>query len=166
MAARRARVGLVTRTSAASVTVVESSPRGSAAAAGFGWRPVPSPPGWPDRQATVRRGAGADTVYCSSGEPKDSATGKLVGGSVELQAERCLQNLELACAAAACDLSRAVKLTIYLTDLGNLEKVNEIAARYFMTLPARAAVEAAALPKGVAVEIDGVFARNKAGAPA
>jgi reactive intermediate/imine deaminase len=100
-----------------------------------------------------------DTVYLSGQIPLDPATGELVAGDMETQVRRVFENLKAVCEAAGGDLSKVVKLTVYLTDLAHFALVNRVMAEYFtQPYPARAAVGVAALPKGAAVEMDGILA--------
>jgi reactive intermediate/imine deaminase len=100
-----------------------------------------------------------DTVYLSGQIPLDPATGELVAGDMEAQVRRVFENLKAVSAAAGADLSHIVKLTVYLTDLAHFALVNRVMAEYFtQPYPARAAVGVAALPKGAAVEMDGILA--------
>jgi reactive intermediate/imine deaminase len=99
-----------------------------------------------------------DTVYVSGQIPLDPATGQLVEGDTAAQIIRVFENLKAVAEGAGLSLQNAVKITVYLTDLGNFATVNEIMARYFeRPYPARAAVEVAALPKGAGVEADAVL---------
>lgn len=95
-------------------------------------------------------------IFLSGQIPLDPATGELVGGAdVVAQAERVMKNLEAVLAAAGCTFAQVVRCGIFLTDLGDFAKVNEVYARYFpMNPPARATVQVPALPRGVKVEID------------
>ena len=98
-----------------------------------------------------------NTVYLSGQIGLDPATMEMVQG-FEAQTERVFENLKAVADAAGASLGDAVKLTIYLTDLGNFAKVNEIMARYFSEpYPARAAVGVKELPKGALVEADAVL---------
>ena len=98
-----------------------------------------------------------NTVYLSGQIGLDPATMEMVQG-FEAQTERVFENLKAVADAAGASLGEAVKLTIYLTDLGNFAKVNEIMARYFSEpYPARAAVGVKELPKGALVEADAVL---------
>ena len=100
-----------------------------------------------------------DTVYLSGQIPLDPATGELVAGDMEAQVRRVFENLKAVCEAAGGDLAQVVKLTVYLTDLAHFALVNRVMAEYFtQPYPARAAVGVAALPKGAAVEMDGILA--------
>jgi 2-iminobutanoate/2-iminopropanoate deaminase len=99
-------------------------------------------------------------LFCSGQIPLDPATGELIDGGAPEQARRCLENLEAVCAAAGTTLARAVKLTVYMTDLGEFAAVNEVYGSFFADdePPARVAVGVAALPKGAQVEIDAIVA--------
>ncbi len=97
------------------------------------------------------------TVYLSGQIGLDPASMQLVEG-IDAQIHQVFKNLRAVAQAAGLDLNRAVKLTIYLVDLAHFAKVNEIMAQYFTApYPARAAVGAAALPRGGLVEADAVL---------
>lgn len=99
-----------------------------------------------------------DTVYLSGQIPLDPQTMEIVGGGFEAQARRVFENLRAVATAAGGDLSRAVKLNIYLTDLGNFAELNRVMAEYFTApYPARATLGVASLPRGAAVEVDAVL---------
>ncbi len=94
-------------------------------------------------------------VFTSGQIPLDPATDSLVDGGIEAATERVMQNLDAVLRAAGTSLQNAVKTTIYLTDMGQFGKVNEVYARFFQPpFPARSTVQVVALPKGVAVEIE------------
>jgi 2-iminobutanoate/2-iminopropanoate deaminase len=98
-------------------------------------------------------------LFCSGQIPLDPRTGELVGASAGDQAGRCLENLAAVCQAAGANLGDAVKLTVYLTDMGSFAEVNEVYASFFESdPPARVAIGVAALPRGARVEIDAVVA--------
>ncbi len=104
-----------------------------------------------------------DTVYLSGQIPLDPVTMQLVEG-FENQVKRVFDNLAAVCLEAGGSLNDIVKLNIFLVDLGNFAKVNEIMATYFTApYPARAAVGVASLPRGAAVEMDGVLVVSSAG---
>ena len=95
------------------------------------------------------------TVYISGQIPLNPATGTLVSGDIELEIRRVFDNLSAIAKAAGGSLQHAVRVTVYLTDLANFAKVNEIMAQYFpQPWPARAAIGVAQLPRGSRVEID------------
>ena len=94
-------------------------------------------------------------VFTSGQIPIDPATGNLVSGDVVKETEQVFANLAAVLAAAGTDLGRAVKTTVFLTDMGLFGKVYEVYARLFREpFPARSTVQVAALPKGVSVEIE------------
>ena len=97
------------------------------------------------------------TVYISGQIGLEPASGVLQEG-FEAQAHRVFGNLRAICQAAGGDLADIVKLTIFVTDLANFARLNEIMAEHFSApYPARAAVQAAALPKGALVEADAIM---------
>jgi 2-iminobutanoate/2-iminopropanoate deaminase len=101
----------------------------------------------------------AGLLFCSGQIPLDPATGEMVGETPAEQARRCLENLQAVCAAAGTTLDRAVRVTVYMTDLGAFGAVNEVYGAFFGEQPpARAAVGVTQLPKGAYVEIDAVVA--------
>jgi 2-iminobutanoate/2-iminopropanoate deaminase len=96
-------------------------------------------------------------LFCSGQIPLDPETGELVGDSAAEHAAQCLRNLEAVCEAAGTSLARAVRLTIYTTELERFAEINDAYADFFEAEPpARAAVGVAALPKGALVEIDAI----------
>ena len=98
-----------------------------------------------------------NTVYLSGQIGLDPATMTLADG-FEAQTLRVFENLKAVAQAAGGSLADAVRVTIYLTDLGNFGVVNELMTRYFaQPYPARATVGVAALPRGAQVEIDAVL---------
>jgi len=103
-----------------------------------------------------------DTVYLSGQIPLDPRTGELVDGDFAARCRRVFDNLAAVARAADAGLDDIVKLNVFLTDLGRFAEVNEIMAGYFNEpYPARAAVQVAALPKGVDVEMDAVLVRSQ-----
>ncbi len=101
-----------------------------------------------------------DTVYMSGQIGLDPVSMTLAEG-FEAQAVQVFENLKSVAVAAGGSLADAVKLNLYLTDLGNFAKLNEIMARYCSEpFPARAAVGVAALPRGAVVEADAVLVLN------
>ena len=98
-------------------------------------------------------------LYCSGQVPLDPATGELVGGSIGDRTRRCLDNLTAVCVAAGAQLTDAVRLTVYTTDMGQFAAINEAYGAYFPSAPpARVAIGVAQLPLGTDVEIDAVVA--------
>jgi 2-iminobutanoate/2-iminopropanoate deaminase len=124
-----------------------------------------------DRQAVTAPGAPpaigpyshavrvGDLLFCSGQIPLDPATGELVGETPAEQARRCLENLRAVCEASRAQLSQAVRLTVYMTDLSEFAAVNEVYASFFAAEPpARVTIGVAQLPKGAYVEIDAIVA--------
>ena len=111
-----------------------------------------------------------DLVFLSGQIPLEPKSMKLVEGSFEDRVRRVFDNLRAVCREAGGDFDRVARVTVYLTDLGNFAKVNEVMASYFNEpYPARAAVGVASLPKGCDVEIDAIMylgSREEALAPA
>lgn len=98
------------------------------------------------------------TVYLSGQIPLVPETMELVSGDMETQIRRVFDNLTAVCEAAGGSLADIAKLNIFLTDLAHFPLVNEVMASYFtQPYPARAAIGVASLPKGSAVEMDGVM---------
>jgi len=105
----------------------------------------------PYSQATIF----GQQVFLSGQVPIDPATAKIVTGGIEAQAEQVMKNISSVLAHMELDFSNVAKTTIYLTDLGNFAKVNEIYGKWLGDLrPARATIQVAALPLGAEVEIE------------
>jgi reactive intermediate/imine deaminase len=97
-------------------------------------------------------------VFISGQIPLDPESMEIVPGGIEAQITRVFDNLSAVCTAAGGTLDDIVKLTIFLTDMGDFPQVNTIMGQYFSEpYPARAAVQVAALPKGVSVEMDAIL---------
>lgn len=98
-------------------------------------------------------------VFMSGQIPLDPATMELVDGDFESRARRVFDNLRAVAEAAGSDLNHIVKLTVYLTDLGNFAAINSVMTEYFdEPYPARAALGVASLPKGADVEAEAILA--------
>jgi 2-iminobutanoate/2-iminopropanoate deaminase len=94
-------------------------------------------------------------IFVSGQIPLDPSTGQLVEGDAAVQTERVLRNLAAILDAAGASLAQVLKTTVYLKDLGDFGKMNEVYARFFGDRPpARATVEVARLPRDVSVEIE------------
>ena len=106
----------------------------------------------PYNQAVV----GAGLVHCSGQIALDPATGEIVEGDVAVQTERCMKNLAAVLEAAGSGFDRALKCTVYLVDMADFPRVNEVYGRWFEGTepPARACVAVRTLPKNVLVEVD------------
>jgi reactive intermediate/imine deaminase len=99
-----------------------------------------------------------DTVYLSGQIPLDPKTMELVKGDIRAQARQVFENLAAVAEAAGGSLADATRLTIYLTDLAHFPVVNEVMAEYCTEPhPARATIGVAQLPRGAAVEVDGIL---------
>jgi len=95
------------------------------------------------------------TLWLSGQIPLDPATGELVAGDVAAQARRVMENLGAVLAAGGAGFDDVVRATVYLVDLADFAKVNEIYGTFFRGAPpARATVQVAALPRGARIEID------------
>ena len=106
-------------------------------------------------------GAG-DLVFCSGQLGLDPATGDLVEGGVEAQAERALKNLAAVLDAAGCGFGDVVKTTLFLADIGDFAAVNAVYGRFVPDPPpARSTFAVGALPKGAAVEIEAIAVRTR-----
>ncbi|HEY5679433.1 MAG TPA: RidA family protein [Pseudomonadales bacterium] len=98
-------------------------------------------------------------VFLSGQIPLVPATMDMVAGDVIEQAHQVFRNLRAVASAAGGSLDDLVKVTVYLTDLNDFQSVNEVMTAYFSEpYPARAAIGVAALPRGAAVEVEGVMA--------
>ena len=98
---------------------------------------------------------GVRTLYASGQTPLDPASGELVQGDVAVQAERVLLNLEAVLAAAGMKTGNVVKTTVFLTDMAEFARMNEVYGRHFAEpYPARTTVQVAALPRGARIEIE------------
>jgi len=98
-----------------------------------------------------------NTIYLSGQIGLDPATMQMVEG-IDAQIVRVFENLKAVAVAAGATLNDAVKFNIYLTDLANFARVNEVMAKYVaQPYPARAAVGVAALPRGALVEADAIL---------
>jgi len=109
----------------------------------------------------------SQAILCSgellfvSGQLALGSDGNLVSDDVVIQAEEALKNLGAILKEAGCDYSSVVKTTVYLADINDFGKVNEVYAEYFeKECPARAAFEVANLPKGAKVEIEAVACKE------
>jgi 2-iminobutanoate/2-iminopropanoate deaminase len=115
-----------------------------------------APPAVGPYSHAVRAG---ELLFCSGQIPLDPRTGEIAGVSAAEQARRCLENLGAVCEAAGTTLARALRLTIYMTDLSAFAEVNDAYASFFaVDPPARVTVGVAQLPRGAYVEIDAIVA--------
>lgn len=96
-------------------------------------------------------------VYTAGQVPIDPATGALVTGSIEDQTRRALENVKAVLEAAGTGLERAVKMTVFMTNLGDFKRMNAVYAEFFPEAPpARSAFEVSALPLGADIEIEAI----------
>lgn len=109
----------------------------------------------PYSQAVIYNGI----AYLSGQIPLDPATGQVVAGGIVEQTERVMQNLQAVLEASGSSFKQVLKTTVFLADMAEFPKMNEVYAMYFPEAPpARATVQAAGLPRGVRVEIECVAA--------
>ncbi len=107
----------------------------------------------PYSQAVVSNGV----AYLSGQIPTDPATGQLVEGDITAQTERVLENLKAVLEACGASLDSVLKVSVFLKDMADFPKMNEVYARHFTSNPpARSTVQAAKLPRDVSVEIDAI----------
>jgi 2-iminobutanoate/2-iminopropanoate deaminase len=98
-------------------------------------------------------------LFASGQIPIDPATGQIIDGGIEAQTEQVLKNLLAVLKEAKMSADNVVKTTVYLTDLADFSQMNDVYARFLgKAPPARSTVQAAALPRGVRIEIDLVAA--------
>ena len=97
-------------------------------------------------------------VFTSGQIPLDPISGELVGATIEDQTERALENLKAVLEAAGTNLNNVIKTTVFLANMNDFAKMNEVYARYFAgkTLPSRSTIEVSALPRGALVEIEAI----------
>ena len=102
------------------------------------------------------------TCYVSGQLPINPATGEFAGDDIQSQTRQSLTNVKAILEAAGMTLENVVKTTVLLSDIGNFVPMNEVYAEFFGTdCPARAAFQAAALPKGALVEIEAIAVKQK-----
>ena len=110
----------------------------------------------PYSQAILRDGPGGKVLYASGQIPLDPATGELAQGDIAAQTERVMQNIEAVLASAGMTFLSVLKTTVFLVDLGDFAKMNEVYAKRFTAgaPPARSTVQVAALPRGARIEVE------------
>lgn len=98
-------------------------------------------------------------IFTAGQIPMDPATGEMVQGDIEAQTRRVLDNLMAVLVAAGSGAANVLKVTVFMTDLGEFARMNAVYAEYFPDPPpARSAVQVGALPKGAAIEMEAVAA--------
>lgn len=96
-------------------------------------------------------------IFTSGVIPIVPATGELVTGGIEEQAEQALGNLSALIKASGAKIENTIKTTVFIKNMDDFAKINEIYAKYFTTeFPARSCVEVARLPKDVLIEIEAI----------
>jgi reactive intermediate/imine deaminase len=100
-----------------------------------------------------------NTVWCSGQIPLVPESMKIVEGDITAQAKQVFSNLSAVAEAAGCSLKSAVKINISLIDMADFAAVNEVMKAFVeQPYPARACVQVAGLPKGVAIEVEAILA--------
>lgn len=100
-------------------------------------------------------------LYCSGQIPLNPETGELVMDSIEAQTQQVMENISAVLAAAGLGMEHVFKAAIFITDMNDFSRINEVYAKYFKEdPPARSCVQVAALPKAVNVEIEVIAYRN------
>jgi 2-iminobutanoate/2-iminopropanoate deaminase len=103
-------------------------------------------------------------IFCSGQIPLDPKSGEIVAGDITAQTRRVMDNIAGLLKAEGLGFDNIVKTTIFLTNLGDFQTVNEIYGSYFKNdPPARSTVQVAALPKGANVEIEVIAAASEGG---
>ena len=98
-----------------------------------------------------------DFLYTSGQISLDPKTMEMITGNIELETEKVLQNIEAILSAEGLNFGHVIKTTVYLTDLSEFTRMNQVYEKFFSnTKPARACVQVASLPKGAKVEIDAI----------
>ncbi len=101
--------------------------------------------------------AAGQLLFISGQLPVDPATGAFVPGGIVEHAHQCLKNLSAIAREAGTRLDRAVKVTVFLADMADFAAVNQVYGEYFQAnLPARSAMQVAALPKNADIEIEAI----------
>jgi 2-iminobutanoate/2-iminopropanoate deaminase len=104
------------------------------------------------------------TIYCSGQIPLDPKTGQIISGGIDAQTLRVLDNITALLKAEGLGFGNIVKTTIFLTNLGDFQTVNEVYGSYFKNQPpARSTVQVSALPKGANIEIEVIAVVDSAG---
>ena len=100
-------------------------------------------------------------IFTSGVIPIVPSTGELVDGGIEEQAEQALSNLAALIQASGAELEHTIKTTVYIKNMDDFTKINEIYAKYFTSdFPARSCVEVARLPKDVLIEIEAIVEKQ------
>lgn len=98
-------------------------------------------------------------LFTSGMIPINPQTGKIAEADIETHAHQVFRNLQAVAEAAGTELSKALKVTVFLTNMADFQRVNGVYAQYFQQpYPARSAIQVAALPLGAAIEVEAVIA--------
>ncbi|MBU4501443.1 MAG: RidA family protein [Nanoarchaeota archaeon] len=106
-----------------------------------------------------------DLVFTSGQIAINPKTKKILEGNIEEQTKQVLENLKNVLEAAGSSLDNAIKVTVFLADMNDFGKMNEVYAKYFKKKPARSTVQVARLPKDVKIEMDVVALKRSSGHP-
>jgi len=141
--------------SSAAACIIASILSACAAPSSSGMRTI-AVAGAPKALGPYAQGVVANGFLYTSGQlARDPVSNNLVEGDIQVQTNRIFDNLEAVMAGAGCTLKDVVKVTVYMSDLGDFAKMNEAyAARFGDSHPARSTIQAAKLPGGAAIEID------------
>ena len=104
------------------------------------------------------QGVKAENIIYTSGQlPIDPTTGELSKGDIQKETRLCLENVKAVLESAHASIEHLVKVTVFVTDMNDFPKINEVYAEFFGEhKPARSLVQVAALPKGADIEIEGI----------
>lgn len=107
------------------------------------------------------QGTATDSLVFTSGQlPMDPVTGELSTGDIGKETKLCLENVKAVLQAAGSDLDKILKVTVFVTDIGDFDAINAVYAEYFTShKPARSLVQVAKLPKGANIEIEAIAVR-------
>jgi len=109
--------------------------------------------GGPYSQAIIHNGL----IYISGQGPIDPQTNQVMPGTIEEESELALENIRIILEEAGSSLNKVLQVTVYLLDMGEYGRLNEVYKRYFQAdPPARTCIQAARLPFGIRVEIDAI----------
>ena len=100
---------------------------------------------------------GNNMIFTSGQIPVDLETGEICTGDIQKETKMCLESLKAVLAEGGATLENVVKVTVFVTDIGDFSTINEVYAEYFTDhKPARSLVEVSKLPKGVNIEIEAI----------
>ena len=97
-------------------------------------------------------------IFTSGQIPLDPSSGEIISENFDEQAEQCLKNIKGLILEESLSINHIIKLTVYLTDLSNFDKLNKVFENFFLNIyPARSVVEVSRLPKNSQIEIEAVI---------